>query len=94
MVILIGFPLQPAAVGVTVYTTVPVELPVVDKVWTIDVALPLEAPETPDGETVQLKIVPPIELNKEIEVVPPEHIVCEVAEAEATGPGLTVTVVF
>jgi hypothetical protein len=93
MVTVIGLPTQPPALGVTVYTAVPVVLPVVVNVWEMLEPLLADAPETPDWETVQLKLVPPILLFKLTDVVPPEQIDCVEGEAVATGAAFTFTVV-
>ena len=54
-----GVPLQPFALGVTVYVTVPCVLAtVVVKAWLIVLPLPAVAPLTPVALTVQLNVVP------------------------------------
>ena len=68
-----GAPLQPLRDGVTVYTAVPLVLPVVVKLWAIVLPLPAKAPDTPVCTTVQLKPVPATLLLKATDVVPPEQ---------------------
>lgn len=83
---LIGVPLQLAVAGVMVYVTVPVASAVVVRVCTIDVPLPLDAPDTPEALTVQLKVVPetPFGLVMLIDVACPEHNVCPEADTSGT----------
>lgn len=65
----IGFPEQPASVGVMVYITVPELSPVVVSVCEIDEPEPLDAPVTPDWEATQEYVVVPELLLSVIEVV-------------------------
>lgn len=89
-VTVIGLPVQPLAVGVTVYTAVPWLLPVAVNVSAMVAPLPFVAPLTPVGDTVQAKVVPGTKLDKAMEVVPPEHKVCEDGVAMANGTAFTV----
>ena len=91
--------MHPPAVGVTVYRTVPDEVPEFVKVCTIEVPHPelqLLKPVIvpPKGDVciaaVQLNVVPPtVEFKSTLEVVPLQ-IVC--GDAEPVGVGLTVIV--
>lgn len=65
----IGFPEQPASVGVIVYITVPELSPVVVRVCVIVVPELLDAPVTPDWEVTQEYVVVPELLLSVIEVV-------------------------
>lgn len=60
-------------------------------VCVIEVPLAALAPLALVCEMVQLKVVPATLLLKAIEVALPEHKVCELGVAVATGVGLTVT---
>lgn len=88
----IGVPLQPPAVGVTVYTAVPGDVPVAVSASPIDVPEPAAAPVTPDWLTVQLKVVPVTLPLNAMDGELPEQIVCDVGVAVTVGVGLTVTV--
>jgi hypothetical protein len=88
----IGDPKQPLEdVGVIVYVAVPGTLPLVIKVWVIDVPLPLDAPVTPFSSTIQLNVVPDRSELRAISVVLPLHIFRLEGVAMTFGFGLTVT---
>jgi len=87
-----GVPVQPAAVGVIVYVAVPALVPVAFNVCAIDEPEPFDAPLTPDWETVQANVAPPVLLVNATDVAPPEQIVCVEGVAVTPGAGLTVTV--
>ena len=93
MVTRIGVPVQPPAVGVTVYVTVPADAPVADNVWAIEAPLPADPPLAPViVGAVQAKVVPATLLLRAILVALPEQIVWLAGVAVATGRGLTVIV--
>ena len=79
-------PLQPLAVGVMEYVTVP-WIPLVDNIWFIGEPEPELAPVTFDVLAVQLKTVPEILLGLVIAMLgaAPEHIVAGDAAASGTG---------
>lgn len=91
-VTVIGVPEQPFASGVIVYVAVPGTVPVVESDCAMDVPLPADAPETPDWETVQEKVVPDTLPVSPMDVLLPEQMVCVEGVAVTTGIGLTVTV--
>ena len=88
-------PLQPFALGVIVYVTVPAVLPVVLlNNWLIVLPLPALAPVTLVADTVQLNVVPVTAFGfvRAMLVVSPLQIVCVAGVANAFGIGLTSTV--
>jgi hypothetical protein len=87
----IGVPEQAFAVGVIVYVAVPVDAPVVVRVWAIELPLPAEAPDTPDWDTVHANVVPVTELVKEILVCLPEQNSSLAGFGITSGVGFTVT---
>ena len=91
-VTVIGFPVQPFAEGVTVYTAVPCVLAVAVSVSAIVLPLLLVPPLTLVCATVQLNCVPGTKLVNAMDVVPPEQIVADEGVAIAKGTGFTVTV--
>ena len=91
-VIIVVAPLQPFAVGVIVYCTVPLVMPsVLVNVWLITLPAPLLAPVTFVALIVQLNVVPLTAFGLVIAtlVVPPLQMVW--LEAETVGIGFTVT---
>jgi hypothetical protein len=87
-----GVPAQPPALGVIVYTAVPLLAVVAFKVCAIVVPELFEAPLTLVCETIHAKVAPPVLLLNAIEVAVPEQMLCELGVAVAVGAGLTVTV--
>jgi hypothetical protein len=78
---------------VIVYVAVLPELPVLLRIWLIDVPEPAEAPEIPDPfEAVHEKVVPAVKLLKLIAVLAPEQIVELTGVAVANGTGFTVMI--
>jgi hypothetical protein len=88
----IGVPIIPFTVGVTVYVTIASEEVLLVRVWEIIGPVPLENPEAvpPVRAAVQAKVVVPILLDNEILVEVPLHKFCE--DGVAITPGLSFTV--
>ena len=90
MVTSTGVPSHPFAVGVMEYVAVPGVDPVVVRFCAIEFPLPFDAPVTPDGETVHLKVVPETEPEREVFVASEEQMVCDEGDGVTSGVGLTV----
>lgn len=86
-------PVQPLAEGITVYVTVPADVPVAFSTCAIDGPLPDVPPVAPDcAGAAQLNAVPLTVPDKAIPVVLPEQMDCAGGVAETFGTGFTFTV--
>jgi hypothetical protein len=93
MVTVIGVPEHPFAVGVTVYVTVPAEVPEAVSACAMVDPLPALAPVAPVCEAVQVNVVPGVVELSAILVELLLQTDCVDGVATATGVGNKVTVV-